>query len=496
MICINFKNVLIQTITTEFHYGHSQMDSGFCSPSRRRHEQRSRHNNAHRNSDPVRMGAGRYSGRDHAGSGTETGQSIRDSTPAPFSCTELTMGLYCRPFHLQLCFFRLRDGSNLHCRRPLIFSAMPIPPMHFHPYEAAFCGYSGSGKTTLIAAVIRKLSEHFSVGYYKHGCHRFDIDREGKDSFVIKASGATAVMIADPAKQAVIIDNGKTRLRERQIFLDLDLLLVEGLKELPLPKIVMIDQNRKILDLLDNGSVTNVAALVKSDRQTLDKQYGIPVFHRNDTDEISDFIASMLLQKSMETPLFGLVLAGGQSSRMGSDKALISYHRENQLVRTAQLMEMWCQKVFISCRDDQKEHYRPYGYPLITDRYLNIGPLGGLLSAQMEHPRTAWMTVACDLPFLDEQVFRQLSQRRNPFRYATAFMNPSSNSLEPLCSCYEPKSRDRLFSMHAESNNSLFSFLEQSRIEPLTIEHAARLRNINDPESMRTAKRECRTLHE
>ncbi|NTW62531.1 MAG: bifunctional molybdenum cofactor guanylyltransferase MobA/molybdopterin-guanine dinucleotide biosynthesis adaptor protein MobB, partial [Chlorobiaceae bacterium] len=214
--------------------------------------------------------------------------------------------------------------------------------MHFHPFEAAFCGYSGSGKTTLIAAVTRRLSERFSVGYYKHGCHRFDIDREGKDSFTIKTSGAAAVMIADPAKKAVIIDNGTSQLRERQIFLDLDLLLVEGLKELPLPKIVMLDRDRKILDLFENGSITNVAALVKNDHQALDKQYGIPVFHRNDTDGISLFIESMLIQKSRETPLFGLVLAGGQSSRMGSDKALISYHRENQLVRTAGLLHKLC----------------------------------------------------------------------------------------------------------------------------------------------------------
>ncbi|NTW62781.1 MAG: NTP transferase domain-containing protein, partial [Chlorobiaceae bacterium] len=198
-----------------------------------------------------------------------------------------------------------------------------------------------------------------------------------------------------------------------------------------------------------------------------------------------------LIQKSRETPLFGLVLAGGQSSRMGSDKALISYHRENQLVRTAQLMEKSCSKVFISCRTEQKEHYLQYGYPLITDRYLNIGPLGGLLSAQMEHPCTAWMTVACDLPFLDEQVFHQLTLHRNPFRYATAFTDPLSNNLEPLCSCYEPKSKERLFSLHAEGNNSLYSFLQQSRIETLTMKNSGRLRNINDPESMSIAKSEC-----
>ncbi len=70
--------------------------------------------------------------------------------------------------------------------------------MLFHPFEIAFCGYSGSGKTTLIAEVVRYLSQRLSIAYYKHGCHRFDIDREGKDSWVVRQAGAATVMISDP----------------------------------------------------------------------------------------------------------------------------------------------------------------------------------------------------------------------------------------------------------------------------------------------------------
>ena len=65
--------------------------------------------------------------------------------------------------------------------------------MRFHPYEIALCGYSGSGKTTLIAAIVRHLSPKFTIGYYKHGCHRFEIDRQGKDSWTIKEAGALTV---------------------------------------------------------------------------------------------------------------------------------------------------------------------------------------------------------------------------------------------------------------------------------------------------------------
>ena len=48
--------------------------------------------------------------------------------------------------------------------------------------------------------IVSLLSERYTIGYYKHGCHHFDIDREGKDSFVVRQSGASVVMVSDPEK--------------------------------------------------------------------------------------------------------------------------------------------------------------------------------------------------------------------------------------------------------------------------------------------------------
>ena len=356
--------------------------------------------------------------------------------------------------------------------------------MLFHPFEIAFCGYSGSGKTTLIAAIVRHLSAIFTIGYYKHGCHRFEIDREGKDSWTIKEAGALTVMISDPEKKALVTqERALFSPIEQHAFSELDMLLVEGLKEIPVPKLLLVDKERKIIDLVSNGSITNVAALVVPDDPESYTASGIPVLHRNQTEAVAAFIASFLLTRSSrESHLNGLVLAGGRSRRMGYDKALIAYHAENQLQHTATLLRERCHEVFVSCREEQAETYRQFDIPLITDRYLGIGPMGGLLSAQQYRPAAAWIVAACDMPFLDNTTLTQLCVERNPFRLATAFRSPASGALEPLFACYEPKTRNHLLLRHGEGKNSLAAFLNEARIKELTPQMGHVLQNINDAE--------------
>ena len=356
--------------------------------------------------------------------------------------------------------------------------------MLFHDFEIAFCGYSGSGKTTLTEKVVRLLSARFTIAYYKHGCHRFDIDREGKDSWIVREAGASTVMISDPEKDAVISARTSASQRfEKLVFADADLLVVEGLKELPIPKLVVVDGERRILDLVRNKNVINVAALVVPDDPAMYEEFDIPVLHRDSVADIAAFIEFFLLHRSaQEHPVCGLVLAGGRSLRMGSDKALIEYHADNQLIHTAKNLQRYCCNTYISCRQEQTDAYQRFGFPLVADTYLDIGPLGGLLSAQKARPEAAWIVLACDLPFLDASTLSQLFTRRNPLRFATAFRNPESGFLEPLCACYEPKSRSRLILRHLEGNNSLLEFLDQSRIEELVCSDGAALTNINDPE--------------
>ena len=356
------------------------------------------------------------------------------------------------------------------------------PDVTFHPFEIAFCGFSNTGKTTLVSRLVSLLSKSYSVGYYKHGCHRFDIDRDGKDSAVVRQSGATAVVLSDPEKHALIGLGDPGSLMLQTGLLHVDFLLVEGLKELPLPKLVLVDRDRKILDLIEKKAVTNVAALVAEDPEAVPPHQNLPVLQRDDIQGIAGFIMDFFYHNIKTKPVFGLVLAGGKSRRMGQDKALLTYHAQSQIAHTAKMLLKRCSQVYLSCRADQQSSYRKYDFPLVVDSYPDIGPLGGLLSAQRLFPEASWLVAACDLPFMDHSLLNDLTQKRNPFSFATAYRHPEGGKPEPLCAIYEPKSRVPLILRHAVGNNSLRSFLEDFPIHYLSVKNPCCLQNINTPD--------------
>ncbi|WP_236848267.1 bifunctional molybdenum cofactor guanylyltransferase MobA/molybdopterin-guanine dinucleotide biosynthesis adaptor protein MobB [Chlorobaculum limnaeum] len=354
----------------------------------------------------------------------------------------------------------------------------------FHPFEIAIGGLSGSGKTTLVEKLIRRFSENgFEVAAFKHGCHRFEIDREGKDSDRFGKAGAVPVLIADRDKEA-LISQGTGRLDIAGSVLSADLLFIEGLKELPAPKLLMVDRDRAVLPMLEDDAIPQVLALVHSGDSDELERFDLPLFHRDDVPAISIFVEEWFRKRAEAIPLHGLVLAGGQSSRMGRDKATLNYHGPNQLERTAALLGDVCNQVFISCRAEQVENYATSAnFPAIADSYLDMGPLGGLLSAQRQRPHAGWLVAACDFPLLDKAVIATLTEARNPFRFATAFA-AGDGGPEPLLAIYEPKSRRRLLEAHASGNDSLRSFLRSNRVALVEPRNPLALFNANDPEAL------------
>lgn len=182
-----------------------------------------------------------------------------------------------------------------------------------------------------------------------------------------------------------------------------------------------------------------------------------------------------------QRPVFGLVLAGGQSQRMGQDKASLAYHGEPEALRTYRLLERFCDRVFVSCREDQADLVGRRGLPQIHDSVAGKGPVSGLLSAFEAHPGAAWLAVACDLPRLDEDTLAALVAGRNPFRFATAFRG-YQDLAEPLCTLWEPKARARLYQFLGAGFDCPRKVLINSPIALLDLPKAGALTNANTPE--------------
>src|SRR3990167_7213142 len=101
-----------------------------------------------------------------------------------------------------------------------------------------------------------------------------------------------------------------------------------------------------------------------------------------------------------KTPsLYGLVLAGGLSKRMGQDKAQLCYHGQTQLAWSFRLLSDICEKTFVSVNRANKDDVLRCQYPQIVDDEKSFsGPIAGILSAIGKYPNHAWMVIACDLP--------------------------------------------------------------------------------------------------
>lgn len=182
---------------------------------------------------------------------------------------------------------------------------------------------------------------------------------------------------------------------------------------------------------------------------------------------------------SAAAPLFGLLLAGGRSTRMRRDKAALQYRGRTQLEAAFELLAGVTRQAFISVRADQIGDPLRSRYPQLVDRQENLGPLAGILAAQQQHPEAAWLVLACDLPFLDEATLRHLDRHRNLAALATAYRSSHDGLPEPLCAVYEPASAAPLARYAAAGRNCPRKFLiEQSAmlLDPL---HPAALDNVN-----------------
>jgi molybdenum cofactor guanylyltransferase len=147
--------------------------------------------------------------------------------------------------------------------------------------------------------------------------------------------------------------------------------------------------------------------------------------------------------------LRALVLAGGESRRMGRDKALLAYQSDRPQARVVwERLRALGLPSFISVRTGQRPGEAFGDAPLLEDLpdLAGRGPVAGLLSAFAREPGSAWLVVACDQPALDDATLAALITARDPARVATAYRSPFDGLPEPLCAIYEPSARAHLLS--------------------------------------------------
>jgi molybdopterin-guanine dinucleotide biosynthesis protein A len=138
--------------------------------------------------------------------------------------------------------------------------------------------------------------------------------------------------------------------------------------------------------------------------------------------------------------MLGVILCGGQSTRMGSDKGLLKLHA-NTWTQTAidKVSELQI-PVVVSVNNEQYVDYSSIFPPqqLITDNdSLKMkGPLCGILSVHIQHPQEDILILACDMPLMETELLKELMIHYQQ-DLADAFVFTNDGEPEPLCGIYK-----------------------------------------------------------
>ncbi|TGE27621.1 NTP transferase domain-containing protein [Hymenobacter metallicola] len=366
----------------------------------------------------------------------------------------------------------------------------------FGRQELAILGAPCGKIKDLVMRLLPLLSPRLTVGYV-------DADHAAGDEAESGGAGGAGPILQAGASAELTDKIHFRRLDQRreldgfaqkELLAHQSLVLVNGNHFRARQQIIILDPAKPLDKKLDR--LTDVQLILRPEgvgelpavlQQHFAGQEAIPTLDLADTVAIAEFIHQWW-QRSLP-PLRGLVLAGGQSQRMQTDKGRLNYHGLEQRAYAAQLLAQVCTDVHVSCRPDQLAQL-PAGLAPLPDRFLELGPMGGILSAFQLDPNAAWLVVACDLPFLSAATLQHLAHHRNGAKVATAFRSPENEFPEPLITIWEPRGYGTLLRFLGLGYSCPRKALINSDIELLAAPDPNELRNVNTPEEAAAARLE------
>ncbi len=349
------------------------------------------------------------------------------------------------------------------------------------PNEIAILGVKCSIITDFVEKMTEKLQNNAKIAYFD-ASHADEILSPKADVFTTHNSGNLN------SSTASILNPYNERIR----FSNYDLLFINGNHFKGSKQILILDDEKeasvkKRLDQLDR-----IQFVIKRNTDAkyfdflVDKYPSIKnlrCYHIDEVDAIAAHIYN-LIQESI-APVQGLVLAGGKSSRMGKDKTKLVYHGKIQCDFTVEMLQNNLLGTYVSVAHNQELS----SHEIIQDKFIGLGVFGAICSAFQHDPNKAWLVLATDLPFVNDEIVQLLLRNRNPKKMATAIKGKSKEFVEPLITIYEPKAYPILLSYLAQGYSCPRKVLINSDVEIIEVNDAI-IRNINTPAEHEQALKE------
>ena len=174
----------------------------------------------------------------------------------------------------------------------------------------------------------------------------------------------------------------------------------------------------------------------------------------------------------------GFVLAGGSSTRMGRDKALLPFRGITLLQHVAAAVEQAAGKAVVI---GDPERYGKLGYPVWADRVPQCGPMGGVYTA-LNVTASDWnLVVACDMPMLNAPALRYLIDHALRSSRMCIAAAERQGELQPLCAVYHRRCLPILERAIRERRFAMKSLLSELDTEQVPLERSI-LANANTPD--------------
>ena len=176
----------------------------------------------------------------------------------------------------------------------------------------------------------------------------------------------------------------------------------------------------------------------------------------------------------------GFVLAGGRSSRMGQDKALLPWKGSTLIESVAREVLNAAGNVTLIGSPDR---YGSLGFPVISDKIEGCGPLGGLHAA-LSATNTEWnLLVACDMPTVTHGLLEELLTAAEACG-ADALVPETPGGLEPLCAVYHARLLPAVeFAIHSKLLK-MHDFVSKIDARRWPVPDASLFRNLNTPQQL------------
>lgn len=349
---------------------------------------------------------------------------------------------------------------------------------NFATNEIAILGTKCGVIANLVHEVSTKLST-YNLGYFD-ASHAKDIEQNTLSEYTFHHDGNLQINTSSTIN----------KYEQRLQFYNHDLVFINGNHYQAAKQILILDPEKEASVKKRLDQLTNIQFVIKLNENCdyfdcLLERYptiqNITSYTINQVDNISNHIHNLI--KATIAPVKGLVLTGGKSTRMGTDKSELIYHKKPQKQHVKELLEKCGLTSFYSVKNpsDKKNE--------IHDTFLNLGPFGGICSAFQKDPNTAWFVMATDVPFVNEKLIRLLLQQRNPSKIATTVKGKNKEFVEPLITIYEPKAYGKLLAYLAQGYSCPRKMLINSDVEVIEVDNDL-IRNINTPEELAVVKKE------